>query len=580
MNGARSARWCSLILALVLCPLVWGASFPPVSGHGGAVASAAPAATAAGLEILSAGGTAADAAVATALALAVVHPQAGNLGGGGFAVVRFGDEVAALDFRETAPDAATREMFLDGEGEPVPRRSLVGALAAGVPGSPAGLHALHDRYGALPWATVVAPALRLARDGFVVTRRLHESLAQPRVAELLEQFPEARAVWLPEGAAPAAGTVLQLPDLAATLAAYAEQGPRAITHGRVAAAIEAASERYGGVLTAADLRAYAPVWREPVRFRVGEWNAVSMPLPSSGGIILAETFEMLRRLGWAETPRFGADRIHLLAETWRRVYADRFLLGDPSTTEADASELLDLRWLALRAGQIDRTRAMPSSRVRPFPTEEMATESTETTHLSVVDGFGNAVSLTTTLNGSYGSGVLVPGAGFFLNNEMDDFAAKPGCPNLYGLIQGEANAVRPGKRMLSSMSPTVLWRDDGDGVMAVGSPGGSRIPTSTGQVILNVVVDGDDLQAAVNRPRVHHQWLPDEIVLERDAVSPETRAELVRRGHAVRTVEAMCEVCAVARMGDGACVAAADPRGPGAAGVVSPSKGVVSGGRP
>jgi gamma-glutamyltranspeptidase/glutathione hydrolase len=578
MNGARFARLCSLIIVLVVVPLAWGASLPPVTGHGGAVASAAPAATAAGIEMLEAGGNAADAAVATALVLAVVHPQAGNLGGGGFAVARFGDDTAALDFRETAPAAATRDMYLDEGGEPVRRLSLVGALAAGVPGSPSGLHALHERYGALPWSEVVTPAERLAREGFVVTQRLHDSLSRPRVVELLSQFEEARAVWLPGGDAPPAGSVMRLPALAATLAVYAEHGPRAITHGPAAAAVELASERYGGVLTAADLGAYKPVWKDPITFSVGEWTAASMPLPSSGGIILAETFALLERLGWAATPRFGADRAHLLAETWRRVYADRFLLGDPSTTEAGADDLLDPRWMARRAAAIDPLRATPSASVQPFSERALQPEPTETTHLSVVDGSGNAVSLTTTLNGSYGCGVLVPGAGFFLNNEMDDFAVKPGRPNLYGLIQGEANAVRPGKRMLSSMSPTVLWREGGRAVLAVGSPGGSRIPTSTAQVVLSVVVEGDDLQAAVNRPRIHHQWLPDEIVAEADALSPETRAELVRRGHAVRTVDAMCEVCAAARLEDGTSAAAADPRGPGAAAVAEPSVSAVAGG--
>ncbi len=287
-----------------------------VRGSGGAVSSAATVATGAGLEILRAGGNAADAAVATALALAVVHPQAGNLGGGGFAVVKFGREVDTLDFRETAPAAASHDMYLGADGEPRPDASLVGPLAAGVPGSPAGLQELHRKYGRLPWKRVVAPAIRLARDGFVVTRRLERALTGS--SELLQKFPETAAVWLPDGAPPEAGTKMKLPELAATLEAYSTRGAPAITEGPVAAAIELVVNRYGGVLRAADLSAYRPVWREPVRFSAYGWEVASMPLPSSGGIILGETMGMLERLKWAERPRFGADRHHFLAEVWRR----------------------------------------------------------------------------------------------------------------------------------------------------------------------------------------------------------------------------------------------------------------------
>jgi len=534
-------------------------------GTGGAVSSAAPAATAAGLEILRAGGNAADAAVATALALAVVHPQAGNLGGGGFAVVRFGNEVATLDFRETAPAAATPDMFLDRKGEPRPEASLVGPLAAGVPGSPAGLAELHAKRGRLPWAAVVAPALRLARNGFVVTRRLEAALTAE--APLLARFPETASVWLPGGRPPAAGEVLRLPELAATLEAYAAKGAPAITEGPLAAAVELASRRHGGVLRAADLTAYTPVWRLPVRFSAFGWEVASMPLPSAGGIVLGQTCGMLERLGWAAKPRFGADRAHLLAEAWRRAYADRFLLGDPRTSLASAHQLLAPSWLELRAGEIKPLRATPSDRVRSWSRDETS-ESGETTHLSVLDGEGNAVALTTTLNGSFGCGLLVPGVGFLLNNEMDDFATAPGRPNLYGLVQGEANAVAPGKRMLSSMSPTVAWR--GSEVVVLGSPGGSRIPTATAQVLLNLIVDGDELQAAVDRPRLHHQWRPDALLAEPEALAPETASALVSRGHELRIVDQLGEVSAVRRSAGGEVGAAQDPRGPGAAGVVRP----------
>jgi gamma-glutamyltranspeptidase/glutathione hydrolase len=569
MALSLSFRRLVLVLILVIAAAsVSAASLDPVRGTGGAVASAAPAATQAGLEILRAGGNAVDAAVATAIALAVVHPQAGNLGGGGFAVLRMEGEVSALDFREAAPAAADHDMYLDEHGEPVTRKSLVGPLAAGVPGSPAGLWELHLRYGKLDWAQVVAPAARLAGDGFVVTPRLEQSVL--KAARLLGRFPETAAVWLPGGEPPAAGSVMKIPALAATLRAYAEHGPKAITGGPLAAAIETASDRHGGVLTVADLETYRPVWREPIVFDAFGWRVASMPLPSSGGIILGQTVGLLERAEWQRTPRFGAERAHLLAEAWRRAYADRFLLGDPSTTRATAADLLDEDWLDQRARELRSLQATPSAEIRSWsPPGER--ESTETTHLSVADGAGNVVSITTTLNGSFGCGLLVPGVGFLLNNEMDDFAAAPGRPNFYGLIQGEANAVGPGKRMLSSMSPTVAWRETE--TVALGSPGGSTIPTVTVQVLLNVVVDGDDIQAAVNRPRIHHQWMPDQIVVEPDALAPETARELERRGHELKERGQLGEVNAVRTTSDGIVEAAADPRGPGSAGVVTPAPG-------
>ena len=564
-----------VLVALILAtgagsigPVAEAAHPEAVRGTRGAVSSAAPAATEAGLEILRAGGNAADAAVATALALAVVHPSAGNLGGGGFAVTRFGTEVKSLDFRETAPAAATHDMYLGKDGEPRRTASLVGPLAAGVPGAPAGLYELHRAQGRLPWSRVVAPAIRLAGEGFVVTSRLERSITSS--TGLLEKFPETSAVWLPDGQPPRAGTVMKLPELAATLEAYAEKGATAITEGPVAAAVELAAKRHGGVLKAKDLSAYRAVWREPVRFAAYGWQVASMPLPSAGGIILGETCGMLERLEWAGAPRFGADRSHLLAEVWRRAYADRFLLGDPRTTLASARELLAAEWLDFRANEIRGGKATDSQKVRPW-SKDLVPEHLETTHLSVIDADGNAVALTTTLNGSYGCGLLVPGAGFLLNNEMDDFAVAPGKPNYYGLIQGEANSVGPGKRMLSSMTPTIAWQ--GKQIIVLGSPGGSRIPTATAQVLLNLIVDGDELQAAVDRARIHHQWMPDTISAESDALSPETARVLVRRGHELQVVGSLGEVSAVRGEIGGEMQAAQDPRGPGAGGVVLPAVG-------
>jgi gamma-glutamyltranspeptidase / glutathione hydrolase len=558
-----------LALALLIPVVANAASVPAPAGTGGAVASADPLATAAGVEILRAGGNAVDAAVATALALAVVYPEAGNLGGGGFALVRMGGELAALDFREIAPAKARRDMYLDAAGQPVENASLVGPLASGVPGSPAGLWELQRRFGRLPWPKVVAPARRLAA-GFQVSRYLHDVLGREEHRKLLLRFPESARVWLPNGEPPAAGSVLRLPDLAATLDRYAERGPEAITAGAVAAAVEKASGAHGGVLTAADLAAYKPAWRQPLTFEAFGWKLASMPLPSSGGVILGQTLGMLEKLGWEKLPRFGADRDHLLAEALRRSFADRFLLGDPATTKATEAQLLDPAWIARRAAEIDSRHATPSAQVQSWPGAQAAElpESAETTHLSVVDRDGNLVALTTTLNGLFGCGLWVPGAGFFLNNEMDDFATAPGKPNLFGLIQGEANAVGPGKRMLSSMNPVIAWK--GEEAYALGGRGGSRIPTNTLEVLLNLLVDGDPLQTALDRPRLHHQWLPDRIEAEADALSPETRAELERRGHTLLTSDSTAKVHAVHRLAGGRVEAASDPRGSGVGGVVVP----------
>lgn len=544
----------------------------PRPALGGAVASAAPAATAAGIEVLAAGGNAADAAVAVALALAVVHPQAGNLGGGGFAVVRMGGQVAALDFRETAPAAATHDMFLDATGAPRPDASLVGGLAVGVPGSPAGLYELHRCFGRLPWRQVVAPAVRLA-EGFTVTDRLARELVAERA--LLARFPATSAVWAPGDTPIGAGRTMRLPRLAAALGDYGAHGPAALTTGPAAVAIAAAATANGGVLTVGDIAGYRPVWRAPLHFRAFGWDIASMPLPSSGGIILAETCGLLERLRWSVHPAGSPQRSHLLAETWRRAYADRFLLGDPATALAGPEQLLAAAWLDTRAASIDLNQATPSTAVRPWSRPQA--ESTETTHLSVVDGSGGAVALTTTLNGTFGSGVLVPELQILLNNEMDDFATAPGRPNLYGLIQGEANAVGPGKRMLSSMTPTVAWR--GQEVLALGSPGGSRIPTATAQVLLAVLVDGASTRDAVARPRIHHQWQPDELFAEEGALDEAARISLGSRGHRITLVPRLGEVHAVHRGADGRMEPGADPRGPGA-GTVLPRPGDPSAGNP
>jgi gamma-glutamyltranspeptidase/glutathione hydrolase len=541
------------------------------------VAAEDPRATAAGLAMLHDGGNAADAAVATALVLAVVYPEAGNLGGGGFALAAMRGEVKALDFRETAPAAARRDMYLDASGRPRPKVSWVGPLATGVPGSPAGLYELHRALGKLPWKRVVAPAIALARDGFEVDAHLHAMLAAEPHHGQVARFPESAAVWLPGGSAPPAGTRLRLPALAATLARYAEVGPAAIVEGPVATAVAEASRRHGGVLAPADLAGYRPVWREPLRLTAFGWQLATMPLPSAGGIVLGQSCGMLERLGWAALPRDGADRAHLLVEAFRRAFADRVLLGDPATSRTTPAELLDPRWIAVRAASIDRGHATPSATLAPW-SAAVATPAAagsgqpipptagrrpiETTHLSAIDGEGNAVALTTTLNGLFGCGLFVPELGF-LNNEMDDFATAPlAPPDPDALPQGEPNAVAPGKRMLSSMAPTIAWR--GKELIALGGRGALRIPTHAVQVLLDLLVDGDPLPAAVARPRLHHQGLPDRIEAEPGALSPEAAGELVRRGHRIVAPKPgdVARINAVRRRADGSFEVAVDPRRP------------------
>jgi gamma-glutamyltranspeptidase/glutathione hydrolase len=525
----------------------------PASGvRQAGVATGEAAATRVALDLLGAGGNAVDAAVGAALALAVVFPEAGNLGGGGFAVVRLGDELAALDFREVAPAAARPTMYLDPHGEPRPNASTRGPLAAGVPGAPAGYHELHRRFGVLPWASVVTPAATLARDGFAVSWQTARSLANHR--DGLALYSETAAVWLPGGLPPGAGEVVRLPDLARTLDRYAESGPPAITAGPVAAAVEATSRRHGGLLTAADLAAYRPVWREPLRFERFGWSFAAMPLPSSGGSILAEVFGLLERRGYLALPRGSAARAHLLIEALRRSFADRFLLGDPAGSTTTLEALLD-------PARLDRlARELPENAARSSVLAPGArgAEPSDTTHISVIDGEGNLVALTTTINDLFGCKLWVPEAGFFLNDEMDDFATAPGRPNSYGLVHGEANRIVPGRRPLSSMSPTLGWR--GIERLVAGGRGGSTIPPAVAQALL-ALWDGDAPAAAVARPRLHHQWLPDRVELEPGALAGPARDELAARGHELVVAPSRAKVNVVRRDAAGGIEAGGDPRG-------------------
>ena len=543
---ASPRRFLPVLLALVAAMAVAhlrGASHEPVRARHGMVGSTDEFASRAGLHILQHGGNAIDAAVAVGFALAVTHPAAGNLGGGGFMVIRMADgRETTIDYREVAPAGALRDMFLDSAGEPVSDRSRVGPLASGVPGSVAGMALAHRRYGRLPLAVVMAPAIALARDGFDVSWALADSLKSAQ--SLLARFPaSARAFQRADATMPGPGDRLVQRDLATTLTLIAEQGPDAFYKGAIADLIAAEMARSGGLITKADLAAYTPRERPPIIGTYRGHRVISMPPPSSGGIALVQLLNILESFPLADYGHNSSRAIHLVAEAARRVYADRSeWLGDPDFFKVPVTGLLSRRYAdTLRSG-ISETRATPSQEVKPGQPRDF--EQSDTTHYSVVDAEGNAVATTTTLNGSYGSGQIVAGAGFLLNNEMDDFSAKPGTPNMFGLIGGEANAVGPGKRMLSSMTPTILVKD-GKTRLVVGSPGGGRIITTVLQVVLNVLDFKMNVQEAVDAPRFHHQWLPDAIRLERQGFPADVVTALEAMGHTTEVGDDMGDVHAI-----------------------------------
>ncbi|MGD8287702.1 MAG: gamma-glutamyltransferase, partial [Gemmatimonadota bacterium] len=505
----------------------------PVRASQGMVVSTDSLASRVGVDILQAGGNAVDAAVAVQFALAVVNPEAGNIGGGGFLVLRWADGAsAALDYREKAPLAATRDMYLDENGEPTDA-SLVGHLASGVPGTVSGMWHAHREYGSLDWADLLAPAIELA-DGFVVGERFRRSLGEGMVRALAAN-PASAAQFLPrDGQPPELGDTLRQPDLARTLRRIQELGPDGFYRGETADLLVAEMERGGGIITHEDLDSYDAVWREPVVFGYRGHTVISMPPPSSGGVTMAEIANILGRYDLGAMAFGSTERVHLFAEAFRRAYADRnYYLGDPDFVTMPLDRLTSPEYAAERAGTISLSAATPSENVDPGLGEAVP-EGQNTTHYSIVDTDGNAVAVTTTLNSLYGSKVTVAGAGFVLNNEMDDFAAKPGEPNQYGLVQGENNAIEPGKRMLSSMTPTVVLAPDGSVRLVTGTPGGSTIITTVFQTISNVLDYGMTVTQAVNAPRVHHQHLPDQIYYERDGLTPATVQGLEGMGHALR----------------------------------------------
>ena len=513
-----------------------------VFGANAMVSSNSELASTAGSEILKAGGNAVDAAVATGFALAVTYPFAGNIGGGGFMVIRMADgRTAALDYREVAPLAATRNMFVDSTGR-LTDKSVLGHLASGVPGAVAGLDAALQRFGTMSLAQVMAPAIRLAREGFVADSALFRSLrgAQERLCRFA-----GCATFFPGGTVVTPGTRLVQSELARSLQLIAERGPQAFYDGPIAEALVAEMQRGGGIITREDLRRYAPKWREPVISTYRGHTLITMPPASSGGITMTESFNILET--FAPLPPFGgAEYVHLLAETFRRSFIDRnSKLADADFVPVPRDELTSKSYARTLAQQIDRAHA---SRTPAF---QQAPEPEHTTHYSVVDQAGNAVATTTTLNGGYGSAVWVPGGGFFMNNEMDDFAAQPGTANMFGLVQGEANAVQPGKRMLSAMSPTIVLDARGAVLLVIGGAGGPTIITATSQVILNVIEHRMNLADAMRAPRMHHQSLPDEIRLESVGFSEETVTRLRAMGHTITTTPGIANVNAVMRVPGG-----------------------------
>ncbi len=524
----------------------------------GMVASDDSIATKVGADVLAAGGNAADAAVATAFALAVAFPTAGNVGGGGFLVARVGGKSYALDFRETAPAAATRDMYLGPDGKAT-TDSRDGWRSSGVPGSVAGLWEAWRTLGSkkLSWEQLLAPAIRLAEQGFPVDAPFSKQIdvVQARLA----RYPAAAALFLPGGAPPVVGTTWRDPEFAAVLHRIAEKGPAGFYEGPVADALAQAMKDNGGLVTAQDLKAYRAKWRAPVEFKYRGRTVVGMPPPSSGGTTMAmiahllEGFD-LRAMGW-----HSAEQVHLTAEAMRRAFAARNArLGDPDFVQNPLDELLSDRWAAVQRATMQLDRATPTKDL--FPGGPGAgTDGPHTTHLAVVDEDGDAVAMTTTLNAWFGSGVAVPGLGFVLNDEMDDFAVVPGKPNMFGLVQGEPNVIAPGKRMLSSMSPTIVLGESGAVDDVFGAAGGSRIITTVFEQLSNAIDYGMDASDAVRAPRFHQQDSPDVLFVEPHALPPEVLQALEAMGHATKEAEHLADGPGIGRA-QGLWIGAAEPR--------------------
>lgn len=519
------------------------ASFRPEKSTVGMVVSTQKTANTIGMDVLKNGGNAVDAAVAVGYALAVVHPVAGNLGGGGFAIIRTADgNTYALDFREVAPGKATRNMYLDKNGEVIPDASTEGYLAAGVPGTVAGMSAMLERFGTKKLSDLIQPAIRCAEEGFTISARQAETFKEylPRLAK----FESSRKYFLkPDGSTYREGEILVQKDLAKTLKLIAQKGPDGFYKGETAKLIAKDMAANGGIITEEDLAMYHPVWREPVRGTYRGYEIVSMAPPSSGGTHIIQMLNILENYNLKEMGHNSAAAVHVIAEAMRQAYADRSeFMGDPDFVKVPVDWLTSKEYAAKVSAGINPEKATPSSEVRPG--NRPLNDGTNTTHYSIVDKWGNAVSVTYTINDYYGCGAAVNGAGFLLNNEMDDFAIKPGVPNLYGLLGGDANAVEPFKRPLSSMSPTIVTKD-GQLFMVVGSPGGARIITTVMQVILNVIDYNMNIREAVDAPRFHMQWLPDEIRIEKNGLVKDVIDKLTNMGYKVVVKAPMGDVNAI-----------------------------------
>ncbi|SRX75100.1 gamma-glutamyltransferase [Aequorivita antarctica] len=530
----RYVSFLLLILVLISCkekPQAQTQVEPPKIEEKGVIAdsamvvSARAEASKIGTEILKIGGNAFDAMIATQMALALTHPNAGNIGGGGFMVYRteYG-EIGSLDFREKAPIAASRDMYLDKEGNFIPEKSTDGGLAVGVPGSIAGIFAVHEKFGSLPMEILLKPVIELAKKGFIITQK-----QKARFDEYKEQFEKTNGKSSIFTEVYQEGDTLKNVALANTLSKIAKNGRAEFYSGETGKIMIDFLKKKGGIITQKDLDAYEAIWREPLIFKYKDVKLISMAPPSSGGICLGQILKMVEPFPLSEYGHNSQKYIQVLVEAEKRAYADRSeYLGDPDFIDIPVDSLLSETYLSQRMKNFSLEKATPSEEIKPGKISGY--ESMETTHYSIVDKFGNAVSVTTTLNASYGSKLYISELGFFLNNEMDDFSAKPGTPNMFGLIGGEANAIEPQKRMLSSMTPTIVEKD-GKLLMILGTPGGSTIITSVLQTFLNVYEFKMNMQEAVNAPRFHHQWMPDVILLEQKGFPTEVLKDLETKGY-------------------------------------------------
>jgi gamma-glutamyltranspeptidase/glutathione hydrolase len=562
-KAMRRLTYSIFALLILLFGFSESASRRPVKALNGMVVSSDSLATQVGVEILKKGGNAVDAAVAVGFALAVTYPQAGNIGGGGFMVIRMANgETVTIDFREKAPMKASENMFLDENGNFVPEKSQVGHLSVGVPGSVAGLLLALEKYGTMSRREVLEPAIELAEKGFIVNEGLANAFKN--AFEHFKKFPSTMRYFSKNGQPYSAGDRLVQKDLAKVLKLIRDKGRDGFYKGKVADLIVEEMKRGGGLITYEDLENYQPVLRKPVVGNYRGYEIISMGPPSSGGVCLIELLNILENFDLKKYGFGSSYTIHYLVEAMKRVYADRAeYLGDPDFVQIPLDKLLSKEYAKELASEIDTFYATPSSRI--IRSVSPTSEGVHTTHYSVVDRWGNVVAVTTTINSYFGSMVAVDGAGFFLNNEMDDFSAKPGAPNQFGLLGSKANSIQPGKRMLSSMTPTIVLKN-GKPFLVLGSPGGSTIITSVLQVILNVVDFGMNIQEAVDSPRIHHQWYPDQIFFERRGLPRDVIENLERRGHKlVERAGYQGEVQAILIDENGVKYGAVDPRGYGLA---------------